>query len=293
MLFVNNVLIDILYNRGQNSRHFVKIALTDSKKCAILKGMDTTILRKAGLTESAAKGYLALIEHGSLSPTELAEHTGENRTNAYAIADKLVSLGLATKRGDTKASYQPESPAKLKQLLITRQRELKAVDSELSGILPQLLSTFRLTTDKPGVLHLEGVDSLRQVYDDIIKTGDTLCIFPSSHDRDDPEIAAMIDSQIERQRKAGIKTEVLLRQEVITQFAIKNDELFEARPAPLAALDAQIMVYGDNVAITIFGSGVVTTIITSPPAAQTFRQLFLGYWGHSTDHDTTVDTQND
>ena len=38
---------------------------------------DTTILRKAGLTESQAKGYLALIEHGQLTPVELAEKTGE------------------------------------------------------------------------------------------------------------------------------------------------------------------------------------------------------------------------
>ena len=46
---------------------------------------ETTILRKAGLTESQAKGYLALIEHGALSPAELAEKTGENRTNGYMI----------------------------------------------------------------------------------------------------------------------------------------------------------------------------------------------------------------
>ena len=63
---------------------------------------DTTILRKAGLTESQAKGYLALIEHGSLSPVELAEKTGETRTNGYMICEKLEKLGLATKKDDKK-----------------------------------------------------------------------------------------------------------------------------------------------------------------------------------------------
>lgn len=240
--------------------------------------MDTTLLRKAGLTESQAKGYLALIEHGALSPADLAGITGESRTNGYMICEKLKDLGLAIKKDGAKVTYVPESPTKLKQLLIQRQRELKAADSELSGALPQLLSIFRLTTDKPGVLHLEGVDSLRQVYDDIIKTGDTLRIFPSSEDRKDPEIAAAIDTQIERQRKAGIKTEVLVRNEVYEQLSSLNDVLFEARRGQFGALDAQIMIYGDNVAISTFRSGIVTTVITSPEVAETFRQLFAVQW---------------
>lgn len=240
--------------------------------------MDTTILRKAGLTESQAKGYLALIEHGALTPVQLAEKAGESRTNGYMIADKLVELGLAMKQTSPRLAYAPENPTKLKQLLVSKQREIKAADNELSGVMPTLLATYRLMSDKPGVLHLEGVASLRQVYDDIIHTGDVLRIIPSSRDRDDPEIAAEIDSQIARQRQAGIKTEVLLRPETFHSFAAHNDALFEARPGGFGVLDAQIMIYGDNVAISTFGSGVVTTIITNPAVAETFRQLFLTRW---------------
>lgn len=238
--------------------------------------MDTTILRKAGLTESQAKGYLTLIEHGSLTPADLAAKTGETRTNAYAIADKLVQLGLAVRTDTGKTTYTPESPSHLKQLLIVKQKQLKVATDELSGLLPQLLSTYRLTTDKPGVIYLEGIDSLHQVYDDIIRTGDTLRIFPSIHDRDDPAIATMIDQQITRQRKAGIKTEVLLRRDIFD--AHYNDELFEARPSTFGPLDTQIMVYGPNVALTTFGNGVITTTMTNPMIAQTFRQLFAAQW---------------
>lgn len=246
--------------------------------CAIFMVMDTQILRKAGLTESQAKGYLALIEHGSLTPAELAEKTGETRTNGYMICEKLETLGLASKKDGSKSMYAPESPSKLKQLLIAKQKELKATDSELSGILPALLSTYRLTTDKPGVLHLEGIDSLRQVYDDIIKTGDTLRIFPSAQDRSDPEVAATIDAQIKRQRQAGIKTEVLLREESYARLSPQNDELFEARRGGFMALAAQIMIYGDNVAISTYKNGVVTTIVISPEVAETFRQIFAVQW---------------
>ena len=238
---------------------------------------DTSILKKAGLTESQAKGYLALIEHGSLTPAELATSTGESRTNGYAIADRLVVLGLA-KKAPTSSTYEPENPTQLKQLLVSRQKALKTASKELSGILPSLLSTYRLVTDRPGVLHLEGAESLKTIYDDIIKTGDTLLVIPSAEDDNDPEISQMIGRQIERQRKAGIKTRALIRPEVFAHFSTQNDDLFEAKQAPYGALETQIMIYGPNVAITTFKSGIVTTIITSEPVATTFRQLFESLW---------------
>lgn len=244
-----------------------------------LSTVDTSILQRAGLTLSQAKGYLALIEHGELTPAELASKTGETRTNGYMVCERLEQLGLASKSDHKKTTYLPESPTQLKQLLLTQQKQLKSASDELSSLLPRLTSTYRLITDKPGVVYLEGVDSLKSVYDDIIATNDTLRIFPSAHDRDNPAIAAMIDQQIARQRTAGIKTEVLLRKESLA--GVTNDELFEARLSHIGALDAQVMMYGPNVAITTFGEGVVTTVLTNQAIADTIRQLFAAQWSHS------------
>lgn len=240
--------------------------------------INTAILRKAGLTESQAKGYLALIQHGQLSPVELAEKTDETRTNGYQICEKLEKLGLASKKDGKKVVYTPESPVKLRLLITARQKELKSTGDELSSLLPSLLSTYRLITDKPGVVYLEGIDSLQAIYDDIIRTGETLRIFPSRHDRDDPSVASMIDKQIERQRSAGIKTEALMRREVIENFSNLNDDLFEARTGLFTSLDAQIMIYGPNIAISTFTNGPVTTIVTNQTIADTFMQLFEGQW---------------
>lgn len=233
-------------------------------------------LIQLGLTASQARGYLALIEHGRLTPVELAEKTNESRTNGYQICEKLEKLGLAIKQTTPKTSYTPASPAKLRQLLLNQQSALKAANDGLKSILPHLNSTYRLATDKPGVLHLEGATALQTVYDDIITTGQTLRIFPSAYDRDNPAVAQMIDKQIARQRQAGIKTEVLLRQATFNNN--KNDDLFEARLGEFGALDTQIMIYGPNVALTTFNNGVVTTIITSQLVAETFRQLFAVQW---------------
>lgn len=237
------------------------------------------IIKKAGLTDSQAKAYLALIEHGALTPARLAELIGETRTNGYMVCEKLASLGLATqKEGTGSQVYFPESPAKIRGLLTSRQKELKNANDALNGILPQLLSEYSLTTDKPGVVYLEGKESLQLLYDDIIATGEVLQIFPSSHDRDNPTIAQIIDSQIQRQRTAGIKTEALIRKSRFEHFTGANDELFEARLGLFESLDAQIMMYGNNVALTTFGTSIITTIITNPVISQTFKELFRVQW---------------
>lgn len=240
--------------------------------------MDPTVLRKLGLTESQSKAYLSLLEYGPLTPAQVAEKTGETRTNAYAITDRLAELGLAAKSSQHKSAYRAESPAKLKQLLIQKQRALKTAAEELNGFLPRLLSMYTLSSDKPGVLYLEGIDSLRLIYDDVIKTGETLRVIPSTYDREDSEISDMIDKQIKRQTRAGIKTEVLIRREVFNQFAESNQSLFEARPADFGALEAQILLYGDNTAMTTFRNGVISTVITSPLITNTLKQLFETLW---------------
>lgn len=253
--------------------------------------MNTSVLKKAGLTESQAKGYLALVEHGQLTPAELALMINESRTNTYAVADKLLSLDLVTKGSNNKTTYRATSPVNLKRLLVEQQKKIKTVDNELSGILPDLLSTYKLTNDQPGVLYLEGVTSLKKIYDDLIRSNEPLHIFPSAFDRDDPEVAAMIDAQIKRQSDAGINTRMIIRPELATQF--NRSPLLDIRTAPIGVLDTQIMIFGQNVVTTTFNQGVVSTVITSPLVAGSFLQVFQALWALGSVIDTKNGSQSD
>lgn len=241
--------------------------------------MEIDILKKAGLTESQAKGYLALIEHGALTPTELADKTGEARTNGYAVAEKLVNIGLARKVEGSKTTIEAENPTKIRSLINARQQQLKAVGDELTGVLPTMLSRFRLTSDQPGVLTVEGVDALKLVYDEIIAAKQDVLIFPSPFDHDNPEISSLIKQQIERQRKAGVKSLALIREPEFEQIKKQEDGLLSVKKLPAGVeFDAQIMVFGNNVVSTVFRHGIVSTIISSPETATTLRSVFFALW---------------
>ena len=67
----------------------------------MMRLMDIEIIKKAGLTDSQAKAYLALIEQGTLTAQQLSELIAETRTNCYAVLDKLIANGLAQKVAST------------------------------------------------------------------------------------------------------------------------------------------------------------------------------------------------
>lgn len=244
--------------------------------------MEIEILKKAGLTESQAKGYMALVKNGALTPVELADKANESRTNGYAITEKLVSLGLARKTDGDKNTIEAENPTRIRSLIVSKQRQLKTVNDELTGILPNILSKFRLTSDQPGVITSEGIESLKLVWDEIIASGQDVLIFPSDHDRNDPEISKLIDIQIERQRNSGVKSLALIVDEEYEEMKKHEDGLLFVRKLPHGiSFDAQIMVFGNIVVSTIYNRknlGIVSTIITSPELASTMRSVFYAIW---------------
>lgn len=238
---------------------------------------DTTILRKAGLTESQAKGYLALIEHGQLSPAKLGELTGESRTNAYMICDKLEKLGLAIKKDTKDLIYAPAPPTALKALLIKQQQQLKQSNEELSGILPALMTKFRLNSDSPGVTSLEGVSGIKTLYGDLLRGGHDLSIIPSQYDRIDTEVSDEIDKQIAKQLNLGIKSRVLYPKITAKEAVALKDRGVEVRACNLEA-PAQIIIYGQSVAISTFRHGMITSVINHPDIAETLQALFDQLW---------------
>ncbi len=250
--------------------------------------MDIAPLLETGLNESQAKAYAALLEAESLTPPQLAATIGVARTNAYELMDQLLDMDLIAKHEQgSKLAYSAKSPVALKQLLLKQQISVREKSHKLDGILPELLSTYRLVKDQPGVLYLEGETGLTTLFDDIIRQNDELLIFPSARDRDNPEIAAAIDTQIERQIAAGVKVRTLYpttnKLDVATVASLAKRQV-SVRYINRPDLPAQVMIYGGNVAFSTFGQSMVTTIITNTEIAQTMRLMFEALWeGAETD----------
>ena len=242
--------------------------------------MDTTLLRKAGLTESQAKGYLALIEHGDLTPVELAEKTGESRTNGYAICEKLEKLGLATKKDGPKAAYTPAHPAALEVLAEKRRKVLMRNEQEVKGGLSPLIDMYYRFRETPGARTLQGTDGIREVFADVIRTGADVYFI-----RTPADIQTLPDEFFWQHQKdrtaAGITTFALTplsdhaKQGVLSGRDQENAFHRTFYPPEAYTEPVEIQIYGDKLAFIAYGETQMATIVHSPPIAAAMRQMLI------------------
>ena len=239
---------------------------------------DTTILRKAGLTESQAKGYLALIEHGSLSPAELAEKTGETRTNGYMICEKLESLGLATKKDGKKAVYTPNHPSALETLAEKRRKVIQKAEQDVKNNINPLIDMFYTASELPGARTLNGIEGIKEIYLDTLRVKQDIYLLRTTSDEVDLGVEYLNTYRRER-AKLGINTYGLTPSTKSAIERLDGDEdkrmLFHRTLLPPNSYTApvEIDIYGSKSAFISFGDTQMAIVIDSPPMAEAMRQI--------------------
>ena len=239
--------------------------------------MDIKTLENFGLNKTQAKAYLALIRSGSLTPPALAKLTGETRTNAYTVLDRLVELGLAKKTDKNKKFvYHVENPVALEKLAKQHRDQALSREKQVKDSMPALLNFFYTFSDQPGVRFFQGIDGIKEIYDDTLRTRKDIYLVRSPLDQDLMSLDFYTKYK-ERRAKLGITTHILSP----TQSPVwnpKTDKLYNLvrTQLPVGAYTAavEMSVYGNKVALISFGEEAMGTIIESPQIAEAMRQLF-------------------
>lgn len=240
--------------------------------------MNQSILTNIGLTPDQAETYEFLLKSGSLTPLQLMELSGENRSNAYMALAKLEELGLAVRdETEKRLTYVPINPAKLESLLEERQQKLTESRRKLEESLPELLSTFYTSTKRPGMKFYEGEDSLKRVYQDHLDTKEDVYFVRTPADED--FFGKELYEYMEKRAEAGITAHGLAPvTEGRLDYAKENDKRLKRKmtwcsPNQYTA-PVEISIYGNKTAFISFGKEVVASIIESPQIADAMRQLF-------------------
>jgi len=233
-------------------------------------------IRKAGLSESQAKCYLALIEHGQLSPTDMALHTSESRTNSYMICEKLELLGLIIRKEGKKLIYIPAHPSTLETLAEKRRKIMVRNEHEVKQNISPLIDLFYASTETPGTRTLQGIDGIKEVYRDTLRTKQDLYLLRSDHDT--PVMGMdFFDEYKAKRADKGIRTFALTPDSLeVVHNQARDEELLITRtilPKGYYTGAAEIDVYGSKVAFISFGDTQMATIIDSPPIAEAMRQV--------------------
>lgn len=234
-------------------------------------------LNKLGLSPSQAKAYTLLVDRGKLTPAEFVKLSGESRTNAYMVLDRLVQLKLAFKdEAKQKLLYRPSSPSGLAELAEQQRIRLYDQEQKIKAALPELLKYYHSKRTQPGIRFFQGKDGLKKVYQDHLETGGDTCVFRSDYDyqyygeKD-------LDQYVATRAKQGIKAQLI---SPFSDGALANykrnkwNREFHWIPFKSYLSPVEIMTYDGKVAITSFGEESVAMIIDSPQIAEAFREIF-------------------
>lgn len=239
------------------------------------------ILKQLGLNEKEAQFYLVLLEHEALTTAELAKATGESRTNAYMIIEKLQAMRLVESDSSPVKRYTAVNPVQLQRILAEKQEDLKALNAQLRSILPGLSSKYQLAHHKPGVVYRQGLEGLRESFDDMTRTGKEVIIFNSDVSVQNEEAFAVILKSLKERKKRGIKSRALLHDAGreypgIAEWPKKRN--VNVRFSGDIPYEGEVAIYSDKCAFTVYMPEIIVTTITNPVIADTMRRVFENLW---------------
>jgi HTH-type transcriptional regulator, sugar sensing transcriptional regulator len=115
-------------------------------------------LMQLGLSEKEAKTYLAALELGRPSISDISQKTGINRVTSYSIIDSLKSKGLISVTVKKKKKlYIPAEPDVLQRLV---EAKAKIADQ----LMPHLFALSNISKTKPAIQFFEGETGMINLY---------------------------------------------------------------------------------------------------------------------------------
>jgi len=240
-------------------------------------------LRDLGIEGKRAKVYLALLQAGAASASEIAKLTKLKRPTVYDLLDeliesKLVSTGFS---GNMKI-FSAEDPERIADGL---RRKLASAEA----LMPDLKALYAQGARKPRVRYYEGVEGIKAVCEDIlsVKAGE-YHYFGSIHEMFLTTGREYQNDYVERRIKRGVWSNAIRvkDKEVDDEFmrsSPKNLRRVRFFPNPIGEEIASLFIYDDKVAIHSGLKENYAMIIESPELTALMREVWKCAWDVATE----------
>ncbi|WKZ31308.1 MAG: helix-turn-helix domain-containing protein [Candidatus Dojkabacteria bacterium] len=245
----------------------------------------SNIFRGLGLDEEHAKIYVASLEWGETSITNLAERAGIPRTTAYPFVEELVALGILKKSlKHGKKNYVPAEPEFLGELLERKSKEIQNLSSELNEKMDSIQLFMRKGENKPRLTYLEGADGIKQAYEmsfEAEKLGEEVWIQCLTEDYKGVVDGGFFDSYFKRFFASKIKSKEILTagdEEYAAKWGSeKNLQLLvDVGDRPT---ETDFMVYGNKVIFVSFNKEApYALVVEDKEIAYCVKNLYSLAW---------------
>lgn len=253
----------------------------------------TSLLTSAGLTQAQTDVYLFLLEHGPHRAAALAKALHRPRGVAYKALDDLVAMGIVQKKDKkgTVAQFHALHPSELEKLFTDNAVRAQRATREFAAALPDMVSQFNLSSQKPGVMFYEGLVGVKKVINDNLKSRTPIYTYADMEEVN--KYIKDINADYAKKRdRLKLQKKVLLvdspyTQENLASYAKRN---LDVRFVKGAHSFATIMeIYDNRVAyVTLLPDTMFGIIIHDPAIYLMHKTLFESMWEHAVPYASTL-----
>jgi len=240
-----------------------------------------TQLKVLGFSEKEARVYLALIELGPSTTTEIARRAKINRTTGYDILESLASQGLVNLIGETKIQkFAAENPEKVIVHLENKIRKEQDRLKQARALLPELLSVYNIK-EKPKVRFYEGIDGLKEAFEDTLTAQGEILAYAVGADMFRTLGHDYFQKYFEKRKVKGIKVRVIAPDDPGSRAVAMNDKK-QLRESLLVPKDkfyfsVETNIYSNKIMVASWKEKFAL-IIESEEIANAQRKVFELAW---------------
>jgi sugar-specific transcriptional regulator TrmB len=248
-------------------------------------------LEYIGFSEKEVLVYLALLELGRGTVTEISRKAGINRPTAYHILSSLEAKELVKLSGkEPKEEYVAESPDQIEELLQKKIERDQIYIKEARKIIPELRSMHNVI-DRPKVLFYEGKEGLEKVYEDTLTSSETIRAY-ANVDEMHEALPNYFPEYYKRRTKRGINIRAIFPANK-TGFERAQQDTNEARESAIVPADKyyfspEINIYDNKVMIASWKEKL-GIIIESKEIADAMKTAFELGWAEAKRLDKEID----
>ena len=242
-----------------------------------------TALDNFGLSLKEARVYLALLELGKATASQIADWAKINRATTYVALEDLISQGLIrTYYLGKKRLFVAENPQQLVQLAENNKEQWTVRQREIEAVLPDLEALYQHLPNKPQVSFYEHKTGLKTVFEDTLQQENATLLIYADIEQSTNCLGDYFDRHyIPARVKKHIRAQVIFTDTPAARDRLTRNkaELRQARFAPAdCVIGNEIIIYGHKVAILTFSEPEVGIIIHNPTIAATQRAIFQLSW---------------
>jgi sugar-specific transcriptional regulator TrmB len=241
------------------------------------------LLLEAGLSEKEAGVYLAILELGRGTVSQISRRANINRTTGYDILDSLSAKGLVSVLGkEPKQEYMAESPDKLAEYIKSEIEKKSEALKKTTSLLPEL-RTLHNVVDRPRVRFYEGEDGLRDVYEDTLTSQEPIRAYATVDDMH-KGLPNYFPKYYQRRASAGIAIRAIIPR---TEIGLErgNHDKEEKRESAFVPRDKfyfspEINIYDNKVMIASWREKL-GIIIESAEIADAMKKIYELSWAEA------------